>query len=208
MVIVLVVIGGQGVRIDARMDSIPPPAIREGVDNRGNWNSQNTGPKGVKADFEEAKLNLQTIRMRQRMERDRALKHNGTVQYTVDEAPKAEPARRKRPDSDSETDSDLESDDEEFARYKLERLKMIEASLPNFGTFDRVDKDQMAAIIHDTHELCFVVVHWYQNHHTICTALNLCFESLAPQFPRTRFIRYITYITHLSSLILFSFSDE
>jgi hypothetical protein len=92
-------------------------------------------------------------------------------------------------ESGSASDSDLKSDDEEFQRYKLERLRLVEAALPVYGVFNRVTKDEMASEIHDAHELCFVVIHLFQNHIAACTALNLCFESLAPQFTRVRFIR-------------------
>jgi hypothetical protein len=183
-------------QLDARMGSVPPPAmtavppVRKNRDGRGNYSSSNTGPKGVKADYEEAKFQLRTIRMHERMARDKEVSDmaNGRKRFVMEE-PQLPPPKKRGSGSESESDSDLVSDDEEFQRYKLERLKLVEASLPAYGIFDRVTKAEMAAEIHDAHELCFVIIHLYQNHIAACTALNLCFENLAPQFVRARFLR-------------------
>jgi len=175
-------------RIDTRMDSLPPPVIRNNIDPRGMWNSANTGPKGVKADYKEAQHHAATIRMREKLRGQRAVgemaRGRTELTYTEEPAPKPKPAKSLR-----ESDSDVDSDDEEFQKFKLERLKMVQASLPVFGTFDRLSKAEWAEAIKHAHELVFIVAHLYENDVASCTKLNLCFESLAPRFPHVRFCR-------------------
>ena len=34
---------------------------------------------------------------------------------------------------------------------------------PEYGRYERVDKQELARVLDDTHELCFVIVHVYKN---------------------------------------------
>jgi len=191
---------------DFRMDRLPPPdmpppGVREAMDPRGNWQSSNTGPKGVLADYEEAKLHMATERMRHEMRGERLLQNmacGDKSMYVQDAIPieeqlKMEKARKKARDSDdSDSDSDLtdDSDDEAFRKYKLDQIRMVQNSLPSFGVYQRLDTtEEFAKVINNTHELCYVVAHLYQNHVAMCARLHLCLESLAKQFPQIRFVR-------------------
>jgi len=171
--------------IDARMNSLPPPVIRNNIDPRGMWNSSNTGPKGVKADYKEAQHHVATIRMREKMIRERELEALATGRREVVLAENVTPASQKsRPDESSD-----DSDEEEFQKFKLERIKLAQASLPVFGGFERLSKEEWTEAIKHTHELVYVIAHLYENDVPACTKLNLCLEALAPRFPHVRFCR-------------------
>jgi hypothetical protein len=74
------------VDMDIRMDKLPeaPKGMRGGA----GMTSQNTGPKGVKADFEEAKKNMATQRYRENLQRQAALERKayGQARFELDEA--------------------------------------------------------------------------------------------------------------------------
>lgn len=171
--------------IDARMNSLPPPVIRNNIDPRGMWNSSNTGPKGVKADYKEAQHNVATIRLREKMIRERELEAiaTGRKEVVVTDAATSAPPQKRSDESDDD------SDEEEFQKFKMERIKMAQASLPVFGTFDRMSKDEWTEAIKHTHELVYVIAHLYENDVPACVKLNLCLEALAPRFPHVRFCR-------------------
>jgi len=65
----------------------------------------------------------------------------------------------------------------------------VQASLPVFGTFDRLSKAEWTEAIKHTHELVYVICHLYENDVKACTKLNLCFENLCKSFPHVRFCR-------------------
>jgi phosducin len=148
--------------------------------------STNTGPKGVLRDYENAKFHMATIRMREQLRRQRLLQgvEGGAAEDDL-EASQPKPAAAKG----SETDSDFDSDSEAFQSYKQERLRLLENSLPLFGTYDRVTFAQLASTVKSVHELSYVVIHVYENHLESCTRINLALEKIAPRFPHTRFLR-------------------
>jgi len=92
--------------------------------------------------------------------------------------------QKNRPDESSD-----DSDEEEFQKFKMERIKLAQASLPVFGGFERMSKDEWTEAIKHTHELVYVIAHLYENDVPACTKLNLCLEALAPRFPHVRFCR-------------------
>lgn len=69
----------------------PPPGMT--VRETANTSAANTGPKGVKADFEEAKKNLRSQRMMDRLRRERAIQGQIRVQEFVQDE-KAEPVKK------------------------------------------------------------------------------------------------------------------
>jgi hypothetical protein len=172
--------------IDARMNSLPPPVIRNNIDPRGMWNSSNTGPKGVKADYKEAQRNTVTIRMREKMIRERELEALATGRKEIIyETAAPAPVQKHRPNESSDEDSD----EEEFQKFKMERIKLAQAALPVYGVCERLSRAQWTDTIKNTHELVYVVAHLYENDIPACTKLNLCLEAMAPRFPHVRFCR-------------------
>ena len=64
------------VDMDIRMDKLPEPP--KGMRGGPGMTSTNTGPKGVKADYEEAKKHMATERFREKLMRERALERKAT----------------------------------------------------------------------------------------------------------------------------------
>lgn len=64
---------------------------------------------------------------------------------------------------DVQSDSDEDSDDAAFEAYKASRIAAVQASLPTFGTYARVNKLEFAKLVKEVHELCYVVCHVYEN---------------------------------------------
>jgi hypothetical protein len=182
------------INADLRMDKLPeaPKSLQPAGP------AQNTGPKGVKADFELAKRNQAGINFREKLQRERALeaKAKGQVNLNLEsndkkdqkDTDKTEKAKSKKHHEDEEEDND----DEEFQKYKLKMMQAIQTvqnSLPVFGEFTRVSSEEYMETVKSVHELTYVVAHVYENHVADCSKLNVCFEELAPQFDHVRFIR-------------------
>jgi len=74
-------------------------------------------------------------------------------------------------------------------RYKQQRIDLIKNSLPTYGRFYRVKRDEFISETEKEHELIHVVVHLYQNTIPACIRLNLILEDIAPQFTHVKFIR-------------------
>lgn len=182
---------------DKMAEPIAPLQLREGYDPATRRRrTQNTGPKGVKADYEEAKHHMVERMMMAKMKQQRELQQqanptdlSGFKEHVNYRGPPEPP--KKKDDSDEESDlSDLDSEDEDFQKYKMERIKAVQSSIPQYGDFVRLQsKKELASVIKDMHELCFCIVHIYENDVPACTLLNLVFESVAPQFPHIRFCR-------------------
>jgi len=192
--------------IDFRMDAPPPSAYGGSMEQRfkaagemqppegmqlarpspaccpGQGGSSHTGPKAVKADYERAKQHLRDNRMREQLQRERAL--NPQQRIRLEDIQRPEDAKKANDSDDSDED-----DDAAFEAYKQQRIAFVQNSLPRFGVHTRVSKLEFANLVKSVHELVYVVCHVYQNNIEACTRLNLCLESLAPQFPHVRFCR-------------------
>eukprot|EP00471_Norrisiella_sphaerica_P004360 CAMPEP_0184481386 /NCGR_PEP_ID=MMETSP0113_2-20130426/2936_1 /TAXON_ID=91329 /ORGANISM="Norrisiella sphaerica, Strain BC52" /LENGTH=303 /DNA_ID=CAMNT_0026860489 /DNA_START=31 /DNA_END=942 /DNA_ORIENTATION=- len=159
------------------------PKVRRGT------KACNTGPKGVKADYEEAKLIMQFKHLREAMRAERELKKKALGKTDFSEvARNAEKGNEKREDEDEDEDEDDE-DDEIFQKYKQQTLDLIKNSLPTYGRFYRVMRESFISETESEHELVHVVVHLYENHIPACIRLNLILEDIAPQFSHVKFIR-------------------
>jgi predicted RNA-binding protein with RPS1 domain len=180
------------VNADLRMDKLPEPP--RSLQTSGP--AQNTGPKGVKKDFEIAKRNLQGIKMREQIEREMAIetKAKGKMNLSVQESSDKKDGADKKDKSSSKhpEDEDDDSEDEEFQKYKMKMMQQIQNvqnSLPTFGDYRRVNFEEWVGTIKNVHELTYVVSHLYENHIPACARLNVCFEELAPQFDHVLFVR-------------------
>jgi len=187
--------------LDMRMTgkSGPPPGMMPKI--RKGTKACNTGPKGVKADYEEAKLiqQFKNFRMAMRAERELKKKAYGRTDYS-----QALQKNQSQDQPEEEKDSDLDEDDEDdafFQQYKQQKLDMVKNSLPTYGKFYRVKKNEFIRETEHEHELIHVVVHLYKNYIPACVRLNLILEDIAPQFTHVKFIRC------RSDDLLESFSD-
>ena len=197
---------------DFRMEGRGNPRAPKGMFQK----SQNTGPKGVKKDYEDAKEAVRIQKNFDRMRSERALERNvtGTQNFYIDDlvhemeqldqpitqteeekqrsrAKENLRARKNRAFDDSFSDEASDSDDErQFNKFREERLKFIKAQLPSYGSYMKADSlEELAELLKNNHELCFVVVHVYQNKNPCCISLHLTFEHIATQFPHVAFVR-------------------
>jgi len=175
--------------LDPRMDFQPPKALQ--VNNDG---KSHTGPKGVLADYEEAKRNLRTQRMMERIAQERAVQRLAAgaekLEVVDDQKEKAKKEKKKEKGEDEESeDSDLEDDEEVLKAYRQQCVQAVQASLPVFGEHRRLSLDEFAALVKNVHELVYVVCLLYQNHVEACVRVNFAFEELARQFRHVCFCR-------------------
>jgi len=193
--------------VDLRMNK-PPEAMKV----RGD--AHNTGVKGVKADYEEAKKNMMTQRFREQLRYQRELKRRAEGKGAIDikaleeaerkareaEKPKLkvpEPKRKARSlsesEEDSEFDSEFDEEDEEalaeYTRKRLADLQLLRNSLPTYSTYDRVSFAELQKTVKETHELVPILVHVYENDVEACARLHIALEELAPQLPHVRLLR-------------------
>jgi thiol-disulfide isomerase/thioredoxin len=190
--------------LEVRMERAPPPpteggAPPQGMRMTGGGNpSCNTGPKGVLADFEEAKRNMRTKRMMQDIRTERVMNKmaEGDLKlHVADEEKKGintikKSKKKKGGDDDEESDSDLDSDDDVMVQMRLKRIQAMQNTMPVFGTHDRVESIvDFSNLTKNVHEQVFVVAHLYENHLEPCVRINLAMEELASQFPHVRFVR-------------------
>ena len=114
------------VDLDMRMGGKggPPTSMMPKI-RRGS-KAANTGPKGVKADYEESKLILQckNLRAAMRAEREKKKKAHGKTDFSA--AVAALQLQKKEGGEDSDEDED--EDDEFFQKYKQEKLELIRNS--------------------------------------------------------------------------------
>jgi len=192
----------RGPPIDLRSERAPPAEMQVRAAGPGG-HATNTGPKGVKADFEDAKRNEASIKMREQVMAARATARSaqGDVKYMVadplDQLKAKEKdkqlAKQKKKGSDSDSDSDLDDEDEEFlAKLRAERIKQIETvrgSMPLFGSYDKQTFDEFAAFVKSVHELTYVVCVLYEINHLPCARLHAALEDIASQFTHVRFVR-------------------
>mmetsp|Transcript_12989 Transcript_12989/g.15401 ORF Transcript_12989/g.15401 Transcript_12989/m.15401 type:complete len:304 (+) Transcript_12989:108-1019(+) len=160
------------------------PKIRRGT------KACNTGPKGVKADYEEAKLIMQFKNLRKAMRAERELKKRAKGKEDFSHVANQNlPQKSTNRDDEDEDEDEDEEDDEIFRKYKQQRIDLIKNSLPTYGRFYRVKRDEFISETEKEHELIHVVVHLYQNTIPACIRLNLILEDIAPQFTHVKFIR-------------------
>lgn len=171
--------------------------------------SCNTGPKGVKRDYEIAKRNLIAEKRFDALRAHREFHHlaNQMTQFHLTESqPEQKSAAAKEKKKDALLDDDGSNSDDSifgkdddgfdseeerlFEKMKRDRIAALQNSLPTFGEYYRVDTfEDFTVLIKSAHELAITVVHVYQNYIPACQSLHLTFELIAPQFPHVCFVR-------------------
>lgn len=181
--------------------------------------SGNTGPKGVKEDFEEAKLKMRARRLEKKLEAERAIQRAAVGDEKFVLAAPIVSNRRDGSDNDLETD---ESDDEAFQAYRLQRISnMTKAAVQPldarliFGKLDEVTLDNYLEEVEEVDNPHWIVVHLYEPYIEVCVRMNFALMNLAEQFPHVRFVRgrasdllpgYDEY--GLSTLILYKAGEQ
>ena len=161
----------------------------------------NTGPKGVKADYEEAKLicerRLETQRMKANAAFQRAA-YGATMQgesYSLAaQMAKANlNGERVGDDADDEDSYSDDSDDEFLKLYRANRIKQLRTSaeLPQYGSYKKVTPEKFVDITNETDPRSYVVVHVFEEYIPACQRLNNVFDIIARRYPHVRFIGFV-----------------
>jgi len=134
----------------------------------------NTGPKGVLADYAEAK---EQLRQRREAEKAEAWRKIERMAITV---------------KNDEGEEEMEED--EFLRqYRQKRLsEMQQAHRPTFGFLRSIDSSEYIDALEKEHREVFVVVHLYKNEFRECVKLNLILQNLAIKYPFVKFLKIIS----------------
>jgi len=149
------------------------PAIR---------NAGNTGPKGVLADYAEAK---EQLRVKTQAEKAAAWRQMEKMAITVN---------NNNNNNNNNNQEEEEDDDDEFLRqYRQKRmLEMQQSAKPTFGFLRSIDSSEYIDALENEHKEVFVVVHLYKNEFRDCVKLNLILQNLAIKYPSVKFLKIIS----------------
>lgn len=160
----------------------------------------NTGPKGVKADYEEAKKICERRLETKRMQADAAFQR-AAYGTTMKGPSYSLAAQMERANLNGETvgggDADDEysddSDDEFLKAYRANRILQlrVSAELPQYGTYKKVTPEKFVEITNETDPRSFVVVHVFEEYIPACQRLNNIFDILARRYRHVRFIGFV-----------------
>eukprot|EP01098_Paradermamoeba_levis_P007929 TRINITY_DN3304_c0_g7_i1.p1 TRINITY_DN3304_c0_g7~~TRINITY_DN3304_c0_g7_i1.p1 ORF type:complete len:289 (-),score=93.22 TRINITY_DN3304_c0_g7_i1:133-999(-) len=177
---------------------IRPPTIR----NKGN-----TGPKGVLADYAEAKENLKKRMQRESEKFWRDLEKTGIKTKREQERDnKLYQQQKQLEDEFTEEDlEDLVKGDEFFKKYMEQRrgeiyqtiqeLKQDQNSysvLPTFGFLRQIQVDEYLDEVDGEDSSVVVIIHLFENHIPPCKVLNQALQTLARKYYNTKFLKIIS----------------
>eukprot|EP00005_Dracoamoeba_jomungandri_P004571 CAMPEP_0174256988 /NCGR_PEP_ID=MMETSP0439-20130205/6173_1 /TAXON_ID=0 /ORGANISM="Stereomyxa ramosa, Strain Chinc5" /LENGTH=327 /DNA_ID=CAMNT_0015339865 /DNA_START=51 /DNA_END=1034 /DNA_ORIENTATION=- len=154
----------------------------------------NTGPKGVLADYAEAKVKgrlrreAEALAFQLKMQ-DKAVSYND------------KPSLQKQ-DKNTSSDEDWE-DDDFMEEYKAKRLAELKAKgqivVPavvaprTFGVMKKIARfDFPTEIDAELDSGCFVVIHLYKDTFPACVKLNYCLKRIAARYPTVKFLKIIS----------------
>ena len=165
----------------------------------------NTGPKGVKADYEEWRKHQESQREREAAEREAllqclasgAISTTPSVSYSAMEAQRVLDKSMSHMRQGAEADEDdlldeLEDDEEAFMEaYRQKRRKEIQnhAKLPVYGKVTTVTAFDFVDRLESSDPGVSIVVHMYEDDIRACKALDTSLESLAREYQHTDFLR-------------------
>lgn len=154
-------------------EEIPKPlqiqALKNLQDSRQGGPSKNTGVKGVKEDYKNAKkemeLNYEIEQQMREMMLERATSgavlDPGEKSISAATLMEIEKRRKRRDDSDSEGEERGEAEVDFMEKYRAARLGQLRygTSFPTFGEISECDAFEYADEVDNTDERVFVVVH-------------------------------------------------
>ncbi|KAL3313931.1 hypothetical protein Ciccas_007460 [Cichlidogyrus casuarinus] len=161
---------------DHQHEVIAPPSDAPKYEIR--HNGPQTGPKGVKADYEIYKL-MEYHRKKAEQEKFlKSINEHALTSLTYRE----EKALLESKNSDDE--------DEFLSEFRKRRIKeMLDTSkLPRFDRVISLNTENFVDEIDKTHPAISVVVHLYEKS-PVCDKINLIFDHLCQQFVHTKFCR-------------------
>mmetsp|Transcript_5429 Transcript_5429/g.8409 ORF Transcript_5429/g.8409 Transcript_5429/m.8409 type:complete len:345 (+) Transcript_5429:279-1313(+) len=184
-----------------------PPEEPDPFADRPNWSKvltknrakHNTGPKGVKADYEEAKL-IQRRRNETKKLIDLELYKRAAYGSTTTDASislNANPdivagVHLQKYDADEEDNSD-DSDDEFLNAYRQQRMSQLEsmAKQAQFGRVLYVDKFGFLDEVDNAPPYTFVVTHIYEEYINACKRMNTILDQFAAKHPHVKVLKLI-----------------
>jgi len=148
----------------------------------------NTGPKGVLADYAEAKERLRVQReYEENLSREKLSEQSMRVRTVLQDE------RAEKLEAEEELLNELDSDDAFMMQYKAKRAAEIQETLhksqkSTFGYLRSVNADQYLEAIDGPHG-AFVVLHLDQSYLPGCKQVNEVFSLLAQKHNTTLFVR-------------------
>lgn len=170
-------------------------AQAQATKNGAGGKAMQTGPKGVKADYEQAKKDWAEIRYQQNLQHqlniDR-ITHGVTIVEFEDEAPPPEGHTIELNQYESDDDELLEGFEEDFmAQYREKRMAQLQeaATRPLFGEIKEVVMNSYIEQVDKCDPRVCVVVHIYCETRKECRSTNRTLELIARSHPRVKFLR-------------------
>lgn len=125
-------------------------------------------------------------------------KINQMVQKEADKG-----SRRVTPVKDSDSDFDSDDDDDFFEEYKRKRLAQMKNEMdsklqhldqaePEFGFVRMIGKQEYIRQVNEAGEGVDVILHLFKDSVDECVQINRVLDSLAPQFPKVKFLKGIS----------------
>jgi len=156
----------------------PRPQARRGM------KTFRTGPKGVKADFEEFKLQQKAMKLSDMFNDRRRIAHLMAGKKVYDQA-----ANEENTDSDNDSLDDDEDVLQMFRQEQQQKLSIINEDRPTFGTVKHLNYQNFEVEIDGEDSSVYIVVLLYQDYLPLCMKLVNILENLAPYYPYLKFMK-------------------
>jgi len=182
-------------------DMIEPPEMKipRKAARRGLGRSYRSGPKGVRADYEEAKLEVTAYRLKQKIKYEQMVKHMALGQgRPLDEvdavAPKPRPIPERKSQLEERTDDESivgsEKEEEDiWAKSKENEIKLYMENEPSFGTLNELHTMKFNEEIDGENPSTTIVIHVYQDYIPRCARMNDTLTRIASTWPRIKFLK-------------------
>lgn len=165
----------------------------------------NTGPKGVKADYEEAKAIMRRRNETKKLQDLESFRRQAYGATTTEESISYNSLAQRgltgshvrKYDADAEDNSDdADSDDDDGAfleAYRQARMQQMSGfhSLPQFGRVIAVDKFQFLDEIDNADPRTYVVTHIYEDYIAACRKMNIVLEQLAQKQSHVKILKLV-----------------
>lgn len=170
----------------------PTPKMRRG--------RANTGPKGVIADYNDAKLVMRARRLREKISRERMIQATGigtdifsnAQSITTTSSSASAPSSASAASDLSEEDLDLDEDDLKILQeYESHRLEQIQAAIPHYGKVRELQVGNFIETVDSVPACTWCVVHLYQPYIEACLRMNFSLDALAPLFSYVLFTKIV-----------------
>lgn len=180
---------------------ISPPEMKipRKAARRGLGRSYRSGPKGVRADYEEAKLEVTAYRLKQQIKYENMIKRmalgQGRPLNELDAvAPKAKPIPERKSQLEDSTDDESivgsEKEEEDIqAKSKENEIKLHMENIPTFGTLKELHTMKFQDEIDGGNPNTTIVIHVYQDYIPRCARMNDTLTRIASTQPRIKFLK-------------------